>query len=340
MKNVSNVRKFTVISTIFLLICGIATTLAWYTVVMINNGILDIPIDTQVEEGIVLAFTPFSELEGVLAPAQMKAGVINNYLKETDGKYQSGLLEILDIPDSTKVLPQVVEYTDGAGELLYYSYAINNDDYGNLVPSSDYLTYPATALYRQFEITVGAITEGKRNANFSISIQYLNSEGKFSDLKQTDAFNISFHVLQTELTNANLSSISTDRFESDLNNDKVFQTFSEMMYKNQKENYLIYPLSRSGKRYLIADEAELFNVKKVATPDGGTGYTIEPNLITYKDGTFSLDFTLENIIVNQKYFLLIYIYYNLPDELLDGDLLITDEIVLNVRYSLETVVTN
>lgn len=334
MKNVKMTRKITIMSMILFLVCAISVTFAWYTSIQVNNGTLEIPVDTQVQEGIVLAFTPFSELEGILAPAQMKQGVINNHLvSNSDGSYTSGLLEKLDLPYGEAALPKLNEVKDALGTLLYYTYSTNPDDFGNLVSGNQYLEYPATMLYRQFELSVGSLIATTKNASFSIGIQYLSQEGKFVDMKQTDAVSINFYLVDSTFSNADLSSISTDRYESDLNKGKTWKTFSQLMYDNSNV-YKIYELTRSGKDYTIKDTPEVYNILKNKTPDGGKGYNIIPEYKIYADGTFTLDFNLKNMIVNQEYHLLINIYYNLPDELLDGGLLVTNKIVLNIRYNL------
>lgn len=333
MKTKNTARSLTIISMILMLICFISTTFAWYTVYEVNKGTIKVEVETQVDEGIVLAFTPFSELEGILRPAQMKPGVINNHLvKNDDGTYESGLLEKLGIPVGNKVIAKTYDILDNNNNFLHTGYAVDANNFGNLVPDSEYLEYPATTIMRQFNLSVGSATETTKNAVFSIDIQYLDGSGKFIDLKQKDAFAINFMMVSKQLTNQQLSSISTDRYDSDNHKAKTFKTFSELMYENKDDEELkLYIGTLDDGNYTITG-SEKYNF------ENREKYKIYPKINDAKDGNFTLDFRINNIQVEVNHYLIITIYYNLPDELIDGDLLITKEIVLNIHYSLETVV--
>jgi hypothetical protein len=80
----------------------------------------------------------------------------------------------------------------------------------------------------------------------------------------------------------------------------------------------------SGTFTLTAEEA--FNYKHLDM------YRITP-ILTTEDGVEVMKFQLKDLDVNTNYTMLFEAYYSLPDELIEGDLCLTNKINIIIRYT-------
>lgn len=315
-------------SSLSLAACIAISSFAWFR--LANNGSITTDVDTQVMDGITLSFTPYDELEGTLVPSKMKKGVINNYLgKDTDG-YYTGKLDLLRIASGEQVLPKTNPHKDGHGKTLYYEYELDEQKKLKVKPSEDgriLMEEPSTILYRQFQLNLGSTTEGEKSASFEMSIQYYDIFDKPQNLMQSDAISFSFYLMQKEigeegLSSDNLTSLSTTR--KDCSSKK---TLSQLFYTNQ--NLKLVTFKKTNNSVYTLNGVESFNL------ENQDSYHIVP-LVSETDEGFKLSFDVKGLSIKNTYYMITEIYYNLPDELLEGVLSLTERLNVAIDYKIVT----
>ena len=325
-----------VTTTLALVLTLIVGSFAWYK--MYNNGQLSVDIGTQVKDGITLTITPFSKIDGSLAPSKMKKGVINNYEDYyitgnpnlDDVKNNENLIKI---PTSEEVLPLVKTITDPLGNPLYYQYDLNEDK--TLKAGSEYLETPATILYRQFELRLGSIESTTKIASFDIKIEYYDIFNKLAAFKQSDAISFSFYILEGHsIPQEGLTSLSTiSSFSSGGNKDNSSKkTLSEYLYTynqsaSEENKYKLSTFVNEGGKVFNYSRGEEWNTSNFYN------YRVNPFIVNTDEG-FTMNFELVGLDMNISYYVLIELFYNLPDELLDGALSLTERLNLEISYAI------
>lgn len=325
-----------VTTTLALVLTLIVGSFAWYK--MFNNGQLSIDIGTQVKDGITLTITPFSKIDGSLAPSKMKKGVINNY----EDNYITGnpnLDDVRDnenlikIPTGKEVLPLVKTISDPLGNPLYYQYDLNKD--GTLKPGSEYLETPATILYRQFDLKLGSIESSTKIASFDIKIEYYDIFSHLVGFTQSDAISFSFYILEGKsIPQDGLTSLSTiSSFSSGGHKDNsTKKTLSEYLYSHnlsalEVDKYKLCTFTNERGQVYNYFETEEWNTMNFNT------YRVTPFTVNTDDG-FTMNFDLVGLKMNVNYYVVIELFYNLPDELLDGALSLSERLNLEIQYSI------
>jgi len=328
-KSISSKPKFnnkliTIVISSVALVCTVAvSSFAWFT--MVNNGQLNIIVPTTTEDGITFTTAEYTELEGSLVPAKMKKGVINNYQKmDDDLNFVTGKIDLLDVPTKEEVLPLRENHTDAVGNVLFTTYKLDGEEFENPSP---YIEYPATVAYRQMPLAVGSKTLTKKDATFRMHIQYYDIFNKPKNLSQKDAFTFRFYLIKNVekdkegLEDEDLNILTT---RTPGNGNKNKKTLDQFFYENKSRFSLLRMEESSGTFTLTAEEA--FNYKHLDM------YRITP-ILTTEDGVEVMKFQLKDLDVNTNYTMLFEAYYSLPDELIEGDLCLTNKINVIIRYT-------
>lgn len=321
--------KLPIISAVIGLVATlVVSSFAWFT--MVNNGQLNINVPTTVEDGITFATADYAELEGSLLPAVIKKGVINNHQDYNSGEgYQTGNLDIIDLPYKDELLPLRDNYTDTYGNTLYTTYRM--DETGKEFESpSVYLKSPATVVYRQMPMSIGSTSETTKSANFTMHVQYYDLLNQAQELPQSDALCFRFYLFENLATgkdgagleDSDLNTITT-RMAGNDNSSK--QTFDQFFYLN-RDRFNLIRFGQEGTIYTVMAE-EKFQYNHLDM------YRITPVVSIVEGNYFTMNFTLSGLNVNTKYTMLFEAYYSLPDELLDGNLYLTQKINIIIQYS-------
>lgn len=288
-------------------IFGLITTMvvssfAWFQ--LKNNGILSEDVNTRRE--IDIYFSEDGNGDGFMRPAKLKKGVINDPSGSIVG---DGTGENESVPMGRKVLPSYDEEN--------FTYNVVN---GELVPQSEYLESPATIVYSQFELLVDAEeNSGTKTLNMEFEVKYFNVDADDTDLSnatpfaQDNALSFNFFVLEQELTNEELETISTHVGAASSN--KLIERFivdNQIPVKNNSgtisyENEVTY--------------SSINNYRYNARP------TKEGEKVTYSTSFSGLD-------INRAYYIILESYYNVPDQLVEGNLPLTGKFVLDLNYTL------
>ena len=131
---------------------------------------------------------------------------------------------------------------------------------------------------------------------------------------QTEALAFNFFILETKLTTDQLKSISTK-----LNSALNITTIEDFLVTN-KDTIIVH------KDDISSNEDPNYSVNTVKNYRY-TGKVVE--------NSTSYNITVDNIMPNQMYYVLIESYYSVPDQLVEGNLPLTGKFVLDLRYTTE-----
>lgn len=286
-------KKFTLLSVslLSLSIVMAVSSFAWFQ--LKNNGQLDVDIHTQ--DGLEIFFSQTGTVDEAMMPAKLKKGVVSSDSGIIDGGEE--------VPKGPSVLPKI----DGD-----YNYVISGNEF---VSKNEYLEYPASIVYNQFEIESDYI-----ELTFTFKVRYYNVDDEVGDdvdsldiFKQVDALTFNFFLMNQELTDAELDTISTIKSTADTKvpvekflseKTKEFDTLFALMKGDNVSNGGIEP-----------NEVEAF--RHTSSGDKETGvYTVDVKLAD----------------VDLTHYLLIESYYSVPDALIEGNLPLTGKFVLDISY--------
>ena len=222
----------------------------------------------------------------------------------------------------------VIGITDGPSKIdENYKYVLTGNKlttHVNQTTGDSYLEYPATIVYSQFEVVINDYHETPSNKLMKIKfdVKYYNVDDEdkevyqLTSFTQTDALAFNFFVLETKLESEQLQTIST-KLSSALN----ITTIEDFLVTN-KDTIVVH------KDDMTSDEDVNFTVDNVDS------YRYKSAVVN--DAT-SYNLTISNIVPNQMYYLLIESYYQVPDQLVEGNLPLTGRFVLDLRYTTEDI---
>ena len=267
------------------------SSFAWFQ--LKNNGQLGIDVNTQ--DGLEIFFSQTSTVDEAMMPAKLKKGVVSN---------ESGLIDGEEIvPKGREVLPKVDSD---------YNYVINGNSF---VSQSEYLEYPASIVYNQFELE-SAFTD----LTFTFIVRYFNVDddpstdiSTLDSFMQTEALTFNFFVMNQKLTNEELDTISTIKDEA---SSKV--TVDKFLSNKATDLDSTFAL-KNGVNISDSDltPAEVDSYRLSSTGDNQTGI-------------YTVDVVVEQ---NVTQYLLIESYYSVPDALIEGNLPLTGKFVLDISYA-------
>lgn len=301
--------RLIVISIVCLVTALVVSSFAWF--VIGNNGILSTPVSTGRQ--VAIYFSESGTNEEAMVPAKLKEGVLNEngyvYGDEENG---------IPVPTGRDCLPQID---------ANYKYVLTNNNlttHVNHVTGDSYLETPATIVYSQFNVVINDyVNENPSNVilNIKFDVKYYNVDEKtdkeisqLTSFTQTEALAFNFFILETELTEDQLKTISTK-----LNSSLNITTIEDFLVTN-KDSIIVH------KDNMNSDEDPNFNVNTV------DNYRYKSKVI---ENSTSYNITVENIVPNQMYYVLIESYYSVPDQLVEGNLPLTGKFVLDLRYTTE-----
>lgn len=298
-----------IISIICLVTTLVVSSFAWFAIG--NNGILSKEVSTGRQ--VAIYFSESGTNEEAMVPAKLKEGVLNEH-----GYVQGSGNEGIPVPTGRECLPLVDEN---------YKYVLTNSNlttHVNKTTGDSYLETPATIVYSQFQVVLNDYNENPSNKNMNIKfdVKYYNVDeigkdvGKLTSFTQTDALTFNFFVLETELTEEQLQTISTK-----LNSALNITTIEDFLVTNKET-------VRVRKDDMVSSEDPNFSLETVES------YRYESEVI---EGSTSYNLTLRNIVPNQIYYILIESYYSVPDQLVEGNLPLTGKFVLDLRYTTDDI---
>ncbi len=303
--------RLIIVTIICLVTTLVVSSFAWFAIG--NNGVKSHDIVTGRQ--VAIYFSESGTNEEAMVPAKLKEGVLN------DSGYIKGVGEDpendIKVPTGRSCLPQIDEND--------YRYVLTNN---NLTPCVDektgdcYFEYPATIVYSQFDLILNDnLNQYPVNQKLSIKfdVKFYNvddpEETEVRDLNpftQTEALAFNFFVLETQLTNEQLKSIST-KLDSDINITTI-------------EDFLI-----TNKNTIVAHKDSM-------TSDNDPNYSLETvgsyrYATTVPNDSTTYNVTINNMVPNQTYYILIESYYQVPDQLVEGNLPLTGRFVLDLTYN-------
>lgn len=300
--------RLIIISIICLVTTLVVSSFAWFAIG--NNGLLSTPVSTGRQ--VAIYFSESGTNEEAMVPAKLKEGVLNEH-----GYVQGSGNEGIPVPTGRECLPLVDED---------YKYVLTNSNLTTCVNETtgdSYLESPATIVYSQFELVINDYEENPSNqrVNIKFDVKYYNVDDdtgiEISDLTsftQTDALTFNFFILENKLSEEQLKTISTK-----LNSSLNITTIEDFLVTN-KETISVH------KNDITSKMDPNFTVDRV------NDYRYESEVI--QDST-SYNITIDNIVSNQMYYILIESYYSVPDQLVEGNLPLTGKFVLDLRYTTE-----
>lgn len=290
-------RIVLIMTTIFSLITTfVVSSFAWFQ--LRNNGVLSTDISTRKE--IAVYFSQEGTNGEFMTPAKLKKGVINNPNGSING--------------DTDVIDENILGNNLLPKSNNWVYEVND---GKLVPKNEYIESPATIVYSQFQVQMSTIDENylsTEKLSLSFYVKFYNVNADTNDISkatlftQMQALKFNFFVLEQELNEEQLKRIST--YVKDVGSNEMIEKYvvdNQVRLVNDdgvSNDELNYEDVDSYRYHSIIDDIE----KK---------YTVSFN----------------NLNVNQVYYILIESYYNLPDELVKGNLPLTGKFVLDMKYT-------
>lgn len=301
--------RLIIISIVCLVTTLVVSSFAWFAIG--NNGILSTPVSTGRQ--VAIYFSESGTNEEAMVPAKLKEGVLNEngyvYGDEENG---------IPVPTGRDCLPQID---------ANYKYVLTNNNlttHLDHVTGDSYLESPATIVYSQFNVVINDyVNENPSNQilNLKFDVKYYNVDEKtdkeiseLTSFTQTEALAFNFFILETELSENQLKTISTK-----LNSTLNITTIEDFLVTN-KETVIVHKDDMNSK------EDPNFNVNTV------DNYRYKSEVI---ENSTSYNITVENIVPNQMYYVLIESYYSVPDQLVEGNLPLTGKFVLDLRYTTE-----
>lgn len=305
--------RLIIVTIVCLITTLVVSSFAWFAIG--NNGILSHNISTGRQ--VAIYFSESGTNEEAMIPAKLKEGVINDsgYIKG-DG---TDLVNDIAVPTGKDCLPVIDEN---------YRYVLTNSNLTpqvNEITGDSYLEYPATIVYSQFDLVINDYGETLSNQRLSIKfdVKYYNVDDDFekevselTSFTQTEALAFNFFILETKLTNDQLKTISTK-----LNSDINITTIEDFLVTN-KASVIVH------KNDMSSNQDQEFSIETV----DDYRYTSE----VVQDST-SYNLTIDNIVPNKMYYILIESYYAVPDQLVEGNLPLTGRFVLDLRYTTENM---
>ena len=303
--------RLIIISIVCLVTTLVVSSFAWFAIG--NNGILSTPVSTGRQ--VAIYFSESGTNEEAMVPAKLKEGVLNEH-GYVYGNEENGI----PVPTGRDCLPQID---------ANYKYVLTNNNlttHVDHVTGDSYLESPATIVYSQFNVVINDyVNENPSNQilNIKFDVKYYNVDEKtdkeiseLTSFTQTEALAFNFFILETELTEDQLKTISTK-----LNSSLNITTIEDFLVTN-KETVIVHKDDMNSK------EDPNFNVNTV------DNYRYKSEVI---ENSTSYNITVENIVPNQMYYVLIESYYSVPDQLVEGNLPLTGKFVLDLRYTTENM---
>ena len=300
--------RLIIVTIVCLITTLVVSSFAWFAIG--NNGVLSHNVSTGRQ--VAIYFSESGTNEEAMVPAKLKEGVINDsgYIKGNGTDLENDIA----VPTREDCLPLIDEN---------YRYVLTNS---NLTPQTNkttgdcYLEYPATIVYSQFDLVINNYGEPIPNQRLSIKfdVKYYNVDddsgidvSKLTSFSQTEALAFNFFILETQLSNEQLKTISTK-----LNSDINITTIEDFLISNP--NIIVH------KDDMSSNQDQNYSLKTI------DNYRYKSGVV--QDST-SYNLTIDNIVPNKMYYILIESYYAVPDQLVEGNLPLTGRFVLDLRYT-------
>ena len=281
----------------------VVSSFAWFA--LKNNGILSTDIGTRRE--IEIYFSEDGNSDGFMKPAKLKKGVLND---STGSILGTGEQASVMVPTQRNVLPAYDEEN--------WTYTVVK---GELIPQSEYLESPATIVYSQFELLVDAEESSDlKTLNMEFEVKYFNVDADESDIAnassflQEDALAFNFFVLEQELTKEQLDNISTHVGAASTN--IMIEKFLVDNKVPVKNNQGTIDYESDGISY-----SSINSYRYIATS------SLIDSRVVYQTAFSGLE-------INRAYYIVLESYYNVPDQLVEGNLPLTGKFVLDLNYTL------
>lgn len=300
--------RLIIISIVCLVTTLVVSSFAWFAIG--NNGLLSTPVSTGRQ--VAIYFSESGTNEESMVPAKLKEGVLNEH-GYVYGDEENGI----PVPTGRDCLPQIDEN---------YKYVLTNNNlttHVDHVTGDSYFETPATIVYSQFEIVFNDYNNpnpSNQRLSLKFDVKYYNVDdsgkeiSELTSFTQTEALAFNFFILETELTEDQLRTISTK-----LNSALNITTIEDFLVTN-KDTVIVH------KNDMNSQQDQNFTVETV------DNYRYKS---TVMPASTSYNITVDNIVPNQIYYVLIESYYSVPDQLVEGNLPLTGKFVLDLRYTTE-----